>query len=244
MSMQDKSDFLHLIRSNIENDGYHVTVVQQSIEPRFAYSIGLHRVLGFELVFAGGAYFVESDLTIIFAEIIAHLKRSRSNTQQSFTTQHLGSFSFSQVDKSWSQLMMLGVFDYFKIDYFKAIQIVPDGGHYTLDIPKMQYEFDPANQPVWQWLVNEWKFGVPESSTVVTNIDVLFGATITELTRWESDEWEMFAGAGPDVNSGDVRIVSLGTILGIDDSVLPSLNLQIGKGMWRSSREDEWKPWG
>lgn len=53
----------------------------------------------------------------------------------------------------------------------------------------------------------------------------------------------MFSGAGPDVKQEDMRIVSLGIILGIDESVTPALKLKIGTGIWRESAEDSWHEW-
>jgi hypothetical protein len=38
----------------------------------------------------------------------------------------LGEFSFLRVDPSWSKLMLLGVFDYYKKDDISVYQIVPD----------------------------------------------------------------------------------------------------------------------
>ena len=53
----------------------------------------------------------------------------------------------------------------------------------------------------------------------------------------------MFTGSGTDVKEEDVRIVSLGTILGIDRSLLPALNLQVEQGLWRTYRESGWQNW-
>jgi hypothetical protein len=62
--------------------------------------------------------------------------------------------------------------------------------------------------------------------------------------RWEEDEWEMFAGSGPDVEKNDIRVVSLGTILGIDSTLLSAVDLKIGEGLWRTDRDSDWNEWG
>jgi hypothetical protein len=50
--MLGREKFLELIASHIKKYGYHITVVKQSELPRFAYSIGLKNIFGFELIFA------------------------------------------------------------------------------------------------------------------------------------------------------------------------------------------------
>lgn len=36
----------------------------------------------------------------------------------------------------------------------------------------------------------------------------------------------------------------VGVIIGIDDSILPALNLDIEKGLWRDISDLEWNAWG
>jgi hypothetical protein len=242
--MLDKKKFLELIQSNIDKYEFHITTVNSPAEPRYAYTIGLSDLFGFELIFAGGIIFLEDDLSLIFETIVEELKIETRVINRKITVDKLGVFSFSGVDSSWSKLMMLGVFDYYKISEITAFQIIPDSNHHTLDIPNMSNEWNVPLDPVWQWLVREWAYAAPENSTVVTNINALLGEAITEVTHWENDEWEMFAGPGPDVQKEDMRVVSLGTILGIDQTLLPAIDLDIGKGLWRDSAGSDWNDWG
>ena len=115
---------------------------------------------------------------------------------------------------------MLGVYDFFKIANIDAFQIIPDLKYYTLDIPNMSKEFKPFQEPVCQWLIRNSDVKTLESSTVVINMCVMFNEEITEVVRVENDEWEVFAGAGTDVKFEDIRVVSLGTIIGIDKTML------------------------
>ncbi len=39
--------------------------------------------------------------------------------------------------------------------------------------------------------------------------------------RWEKDEWEIFAGAGPDITEPERRVVPLGVLLAADPSLVP-----------------------
>ena len=237
--MDNKEQFLNLIRSDIEKYGYHITIVNSPIEPRYAYTIGLSTLFNFELILAGGIYYLKEDLFQIFDAIVKELEEGDKTVINS----SLGSFSLIDVDNSWSKLTMLGALNYYKIDAIKALQILPDPDHFTLDIPDMSNHFD-ISEPVWQWLVRKWSFNVPESSTVITNINSLKGEPVTEMMRWEDDEWQMFAGPGPDVKKSDIRVVSLGTMLGIDNSLLSALSIKIGKGLWREDSNSKWNDWG
>ncbi|MBO9202785.1 MULTISPECIES: DUF4262 domain-containing protein [Niastella] len=241
--MNKKQDFKEIIQSNINQYGYHITVVRSGSQPRYAYTIGLRELLNFELVFAGAIYYMYEEVIHIVNNVVIALKRNE-NLDGKIMVGSLGRFSLMPVDLSWSRLMLLGIFDYYKNDDINVYQIIPDQYHYTLDIPDMSKEWNVSSEPVWQWLVNKWEYEVPENSTVVTNVKALLGEPITEVVRVEENEWEMFAGAGPDVDKKDMRVVSLGTILGIDSTLLPSIHLEPGKGLWRGDADFEWNDWG
>ncbi|WP_462249229.1 DUF4262 domain-containing protein [Ekhidna sp.] len=242
--MNEKQKFLELIQSNIHEHGYHVTIVNSKTDPRYAYTIGLFEDYGFELILSGGIIFLKEDLYRIFESVVS-LIRNGTKAQNLITKlDDLGSFSLQEVDGSWSDLMMLGVFDFYKIDKVVSYQIIPDKKHHTLDIPDMNKKWDSKQEPVWKWLVEKWEYSLPDHSKVITNIDALKGEVITEVMRWEEDELEMFAGAGPDVEKEEMRVVSLGTLLGIDNSLEIVNELSVGKGIWRDSTEKKWNPWG
>jgi hypothetical protein len=239
-----KDDFLSRIQSNISEHGYHVTVVSGGALPRFAYTIGCKNSLGAEFIFAGGEYYSQVQLGEIIAEIVSLAKKKPDWLNLSISITPLGTFSISKADASWSKLLLLGAFDYYNQPEIEVWQILPDGQHHTLDIPNMSQAFDIGSEPVWQWLSRKWDYPIPNTSMAVSNLQVLFGAKATEVTRWEKDEWEIFAGAGPDVQKEDMRIVPMGILLGIDKSLEPAAHLAIGKGIWRDNIELEWNEWG
>lgn len=241
--MSEKNQFLELINSNIEKYKFHLTTVNSPTEPRYIYSIGLKELFGFELIFAGAINYLKEEVSQIFEEIFEHLKKGENMADKKIKVGNIGNFSFSNVDESWSKLMMLGVFDYYKIKEINAFQIIPDLSHFTLDTPDMSKQFNVSSEHVWQWLVKEWDYNVPANSTVTTNVAALLGKPITEIVRCEVNEWEMFAGPGPDVEFKDMRIVSLATMIGIDRSLSPSINLDIGDGLWRESSNSDWNKW-
>jgi len=211
--------------------------------PRFSYSIGLKDTLGFELIFAGCVFYNHKDISLIIEKIVAESRQRRVKINSEILIDSLGMFKLVEAKSSWCQKMMLGVYDYFDIKDFKGLQILPDDEHYTSDIPEMGKEYQESKQPVWKWLTKKWTYQVPKESTVTTNLGALKGENITEVMRWEDDSWEMFSLPGPDVPDEDVRVVSLGTILGIDESLLPSVHLKINEGMWRNDKNSKWNEW-
>ena len=241
--MIQREEFLREIKANIEQHGYHVTMVTGGAIPRFAYTIGCKEALGLEFIFAGGENYSKFDVSKIFDEIASSAKEEHNWSNLSVRIDSLGSFSVARVDKSWSELLTLGVFDYYNQTEIQVWQILPDDTHRTLDVPDMSQAFEVGSQPIWQWLSRKWDYPVPNGSMVVTDLRVLFGEKATEVTRWENDEWEIFSGAGPDTPKEEMRIVPLGILLGIDKSLEPIVHLEIGKGLWRNSAELTWIDW-
>jgi hypothetical protein len=88
-----------------------------------------------------------------------------------------------------------------------------------------------------------WTYPVRKDSTAITDLAALRGERITEACRWEEDEWELFAGAGPDVGKDETRVVALGMLLAVDPSLDPVVGLTIGTGMWRDDELSEWHAW-
>lgn len=238
----DKADFKKNIKTNIEKRGHHITIVSGKTTPRFAYTIGGKNEHGFELILAGAITFFKDDVITILNGILEKMKYSKLNVKDSIEVDHYGSFRFKKVHPSWSELTMLGVYDYYNIDSFDALQVIPSKELYTLDIPEMAFPWDREKEPIWKWLKDEWEYEIPENSDVVTNLDALNGRKVTEIMRWETDQWEMFAGSGPDVFEKDMRVVPIGVMLGIDKSIEVSLDLKVGTGFWREEN-GTWNSW-
>jgi hypothetical protein len=110
-------------------------------------------------------------------------------------------------------------------------------------VPDLSHPWTAAEGHGWRWLFDEWPYPVPKNSMALTDLDALRGKRITELMRWEEDEWEIFSGAGPDFPESERRVVPLGVLLAADSSLLPVVHLPVGKGLWRDMGA-EWQPWG
>lgn len=242
--MLQRSDLFAQIRSNIDQFGYHVTVVTGGALPRFVYTIGCTTTLGAEFVFAGGEFYSQSQVSEIMAATISVASTEPDWLTPSISTDALGRFSLVKVHPSWAELLVLGAFDYYNQPTLSVWQIVPDAAHHTLEVPAMVQPFDEAAQPVWQWLTRKWEYPISADSMAVTNLLVLAGAKATDVMRWEEDDWEIFAGAGPDIPKAEMRIVPLGTLLGIDTSLQVAVDLEVGKGLWRDALALDWQPWG
>lgn len=237
-----KKQMLDRIRENIARSGQHVYVVSGGVTPRFAYTIGVSESVGVELILAGAIFYMKDEVVKIINDIAAQLKAQRN--REVCEVAGLGAFTLRKVDSSWATQFMLGAFDYYKKRDIPALQIVPDKAHWTIDVPNMSAPWNSSTEPVWRWLKEPWTFPVPKDSTAATNLAALRGERITEVTRWEEGEWEMFAGAGPDVPKDEMRVVALGTLVAADKSLAPVVNLAIEEGLWRDPDLDsEWQPW-
>lgn len=185
-------------------------------------------------------FYTRDEVTKIIDGTITQLKASRDH--KLVETDALGSFTLRKVDTTWARELMLGVFDYYQGKDISALQIVPDQGHWTIDVPNMSAPWSATEKPVWKWLREPWTYPVRKDSTAITDLAALSGDPVTEACRWEEDEWELFAGAGPDVTRGEMRIVPLGTLLAADASLQPVVHLTIGCGLWRDAAS-KWHPW-
>jgi hypothetical protein len=207
------------------------------------YTIGLSESLDAELVFAGAYLYKRDDLPKIIDGIVAELKLSYALETQKIDLLSWGVFSLRKAHMSWTIDLMLGALDFYQAKEIQAFQIVPDKAHWTFDIPDLSEPWSPAAAPAWRWLREDWTYPVPSKSVAITNLAALRGERITEVVRWEEDEWEIFAGAGPDIVKEDRRVVPLGVLLAADESLLPAVNLPIASGFWRDALS-EWHPWG
>jgi hypothetical protein len=139
---------------------------------------------------------------------------------------------------------MLGAFDYYQKRNIPALQVVPDKAHWTIDVPDMSAPWNTTKEPVWRWLHEPWTYPVPEDATAATNLSALRGDGVTEAARWEEDEWEICAGAAPDVPEDEMRVVPLGNLVAADPSLAPVVDLPIGEALRRDPDPDsEWHPW-
>jgi hypothetical protein len=242
--MVQKTEFLDTIHSNINNYGHHITIVKSGTVPRYAYTIGLTKNLGFELVLAGGFYYNMEEFNSVINSVALQIQTNIKPENKIVTIDFFGDFLLQEVDKSWSQIMLLGVYDFYETNQIEVLQILPTLDYYTNEIPNMSEVRSIDLHPIWKWLTETWSFAISPTSKVITNLQALQNHKITEIMRWESDEWEMFAGSGPDVEKDEIRIVPFGTMIGLDSSILSSINLEMGKGMWRDSEELVWNDWG
>jgi hypothetical protein len=231
------------IRRNIVEYGFHTYFVTGGGIPHYGYTIGLSESLSAELILAGAYFFEQDEVSKILMSIATKIQSSVSWQEQKIEARPWGTFSLRKVDTSWAKALMLGAFDYYQVKAVDAYQIVPDEAHWTTEIPDLSQPWSPELAPAWRWLYEQWTYPVPMNSVAITNLDALRGERITEVMRWEEDEWEIFAGAGPDTRETERRVVPLGILVAVDPSLLPAVDLPVGSGFWRDV-ESEWHPWG
>jgi Domain of unknown function (DUF4262) len=237
-----KKRALDLIREKIARSGHHVYVVSGGQTPRFAYTIGVSESIGVELILAGAFFYFSEEVIQIVNNIATQLKARRD--RETLEVAVRGSFTLRKVHSSWATELMSGAFDYYQNSDIPALQIAPNGSRWTIDVPDMSVPWNATTEPVWRWQHEPWTYPVPTDSTAATNLAALRGEPITEVMRWEENQWEIFAGAGLDVPKDDMRVVPLGTLLAADESLVSAVHLAIGEGLWRDpAPKSEWHPW-
>jgi hypothetical protein len=240
--MSKSKKALETIDRNIKLHGQHIYVVSGGSKPRYAYTIGNYQSHGSELILAGAILYLKDDLLKILKEIGAKLGSTSDWASSVFDVEDCGSFSLRRVHASWSRELVLGACDFYKQKDIPALQIVPDLTHRTIDIPDMSEPFSASVAGAWKWLNLPWPYKVPANSTIVTNLAALRGERVTEACRWEENEWELFAGNGPETPQEEVRVVPLETLLWNDPSLHVILDLPVGEGLWRDEASD-WHIW-
>lgn len=241
--MNFHTDSLRTIRFNIMNHGYHLYIVSGGVTPRYAYTVGLAESgVGAEIILAGAVGYLARDVEAIVQKV-ADLERGGVAPGKLIDLGNLGGFRLQEVSRAWIEALALGALEYYNQRPFKMFQLLPDSHHTTVDVPDMSRKLNESEGTAWQWLWMPWNHSVPSSATATTNLDALRGAPITEAARWENDEWELFAGSGPDVDSADIRVVPIGTLLAHAPTLEAVLGLAVGKATWRDE-EMNWHQWG
>jgi len=237
-----RTEALARIRGHITTHGFHVYVIPGGCLPRWVYTIGLIESLGFELILAGASYYTQSEALEIVNQV-AQVLKGRGRIPAELELPDLGVFSLRKADDFWIAQLMLGAVDFYQGRPLKAMQICPDLSRTTVDVPDMTIAKAHNTEAPWKWLDDEWHYPVPKDSTAVTNLAALQGECVTEAVRWEENEWELFAGAGPDVMASDIRIVPLATLLAVDESLEAVVHLKPTEGLWRKIPERVWNEW-
>lgn len=243
MSRIDRKTMLNLIERNIERSGFHVYVLKGGILPRYVYTIGLSESIGSELIFPGATWFSLNEVLEIVRSVRAELEAKGVDcvTDES---RELGLFQVRRVHETWVSELMLGATDYYGRSNVSALQIAPKCESRSIDVPDMSRCWSADREPVWRWIKEPWPFEVAEDTSIVTNTRALAGDRITEMTRWEGDEWEMFAGSVDDVERNEMQVAPLASFLAYDPTLEVALELEVGSGVWRDESSDEWRPMG
>ncbi|WP_185073637.1 DUF4262 domain-containing protein [Pseudomonas protegens] len=242
---KEKKNALDLIRSNISSHGYHIYAISGGPLPRFFYTIGLIESIGFELIMAGSYFYSANEAKQILDKIMNEINSHPTRINSKIKTNSLGSFKLRKADNSWTNKLMLGALDFYNSKEISALQIIPDLDHWTIDTPDLSESWSIQNAPIWRWLGEPWSYqSISDHSVAVTNLSALRGEKVTEATRWEEDQWELFAGSGPDTPPAEIRVVPIGVLLDFDPSLKKVVSLDVGHALWRDKLETEWHVWG
>jgi hypothetical protein len=239
--MNNRDKYIELIESNIKACGYHVYIVKSDGSlPRFGYTIGLSKTIGYELILAGALLYSDEEVKIVLDEIHTILK---DNSSLDKVDTLLGQFMIKSVDESWIKELMLGALDYYDVETIPTLQLVPMGEYKTIDIPDLSKQFNVVEEPIWKYLVEEWSYPVPVSSICVTDLDTLRGKPLIQAIRWEEDYWEAFSELSSEKTEENTRFVPLNIVMGSYESHNILLELSMNEGAIRNDTIEEWEIW-
>src|SRR4051812_24341298 len=236
------TSMLDLIRSHIAASGHHVTHVRGGQHPKFAYTVGLTDAGLSELVLAGATSLVKHQIADALDAAVAASREGFATRGSTVDVEGVGRFELADVHSSWTKRLLLGAPRYYDRDDVSALQLVPEESLRTIDVPDLSVPYDAEEQPVWQWLTEDWPFAIPPETFVMTNLDALHGYAITEVARWEDDHWELTSGDSSEVAQEDGRAVPFATLLGFDATLEPVTRLEVGRSLWRE-HGGPWNVW-
>lgn len=237
-----KVEAFELISRNIATHGHHVYLVTQSASPRYAYTIGLTEGRGVEVVLAGGALYTRNDVHLVINEI-ADALREGAPVEGTFRVGLLGSFRLATMTDAWMRRLMLGATDYYRerSSSLKALQILPDTAHATIDIPDLAGPFELARNQPWRWIDEPWTYSVPEHSVAMADRAVLCGSAATYVARWEEDQWEVFSTPPADVDPATCRPVPINVLVAADPGLSVMVDLAVGTRAFRKTPFDHFR---
>lgn len=236
------------IRRNIQDHGRHIYAVFGGDSPRFLYTIGLYEKAGAELLFAGGAIFHDRAVAALLNRVAAMIEDGQDPEALRISCDDLGPVRLVLADQSWVSRLCLGALDYYGCAGLPVWQILPDDAERTsIDIPNTAEPFSGSAHPVWQWLEQDCPYPIPEGSVAITDLDLMLGYAASEAMRWQATQWQVYSGDKPD-SAADTYHVPLATLLAFDASLLPALDLGVGRGLIREfdakGIAGPWSPWG
>ena len=110
-----------------------------------------------------------------------------------------------------------------------------------IDVPNCALPWGADSLQIWQWLELEWQFPVPKNSVAGADLGVLRGGRVIQAARWQNDQWEMFSVPMDGLSPDQVRVVPLGTLLALDETLSVVLDLDIGEGVGRDPEDMKWR---
>jgi hypothetical protein len=167
---------------------------------------------------------------------IVHAAAKSTPGSVNFRAGRIGAFTLRTVHTSWVTAVMLGISDYYSMTGINVEQIVSATGN-TIDVPDLRKAWSNS---LWR-VEGRSPYSVPESSCVGISRKVAFGETVTRISRWEKDYWEMVGDSGMG-RKREGTFAPLDTLLQSDRSLEVCLTMKIGTQLSRQSKSDpSWK---
>lgn len=234
------------IEEEIRVRGFFAYRVYGGPTPQWMYTIGLWETFKHpEIVIAGSAFLKADDLNSGLRTVTDRIREGEPVVVEGhLDIPAFGQVGFRPVHATWTEHLLLGALDYYGMESFEAVQIVPSEKYSTLDTPDLSRAYSANHDTAWSWLVAPWPYRVPDRALVMTEFKVLQGARVWFVDRDDAGDWQMFASRDLPPPVDTARIVPLATLFAIDPSLEEVCHLAPGQyaergadGQWTTLRE-------
>ena len=233
------------VRNDISQHGYHFIHVFGGGVPDYYYTIGNSESIGVELCVAGASFYSSDELLEVIKIATQEIRSFPFGTQlqMSFSLPEVtGQMSLGVTHRSWLREIGLKAVEWYKPKKITMLQILPPADVRFIDHPDLSKEFDPEAQSAWRWISQPWKQPWSIDSQAQVDIAVLRGSVVKEVIRWSDTSYAMVSKEYDSIESEDLREIPVSIVFAHDDSIGSCLKgLEVGHGMCRQSKEDEWE---
>jgi hypothetical protein len=224
--------------ADIDQYGWHVVVIEKDDEgPGFAYSVGLGHSLGHpEFMVIGLAI----DVMLAIVNTAGELVRGGKNFKHlDDSGDVLDSFNvaFRQVDKCHYHEYFGFARWYYKGDEFAVLQIVWPNSQHRYPWHAGYPAALRARQPILS--KSSWPFHEGKNQACFATTRVLDGLPILLVSHDEDGDWQFLCGTTNEVEDG--AVVSLGAVVGLDQTLGDLADLPEGWQARRPTIDGQWR---
>lgn len=231
------------LQSHIDEDGFGRVFADLGTHPRYFYTIGLYRHLGYELILAGCYGWTKDEaLEVLWQlghQLLRRSRRCAARISDRVKTE-LGTVRLVPCHRSWTAPMLSGAAQYWSLRHVPAKQVVPLGPAATIELPDMHEPLDPSTSRCWAPLLEPSHACSHCGKRAVVDVAVLRTGGVARVMHYEDRSWFMF-GEAPTTTVEDLRELPLEALFALDPTLEALLDLPVGEEALRDGVGNSWR---